>query len=201
MLTVRNLWLVAEIIALLAVYGLYALVFIKIRSRASTERVAAPKTIRIGIILQSLAYSVAWAFRRRTLVLFGTVNPPAAIGMMVLSLAPALAGVWLTARAKKALGPQWGLAARTVEGHKLIVSGPYAYCRHPIYLGMAGLLLGTIVGLSSIAGAAGAVILFGAGTVIRIRTEDSLLRDAFGSDFEAYRRRVPAFLPLPGRKP
>ncbi len=36
--------------------------------------------------------------------------------------------------------------------------------------------------------------------MIRIRTEGRLLRDAFGAEFEAYRRRGPAFIPLPGRK-
>jgi protein-S-isoprenylcysteine O-methyltransferase Ste14 len=41
----------------------------------------------------------------------------------------------------------------------------------------------------------GACVLFVAGTYIRIRSEERLLREAFGSEFEAYARRVPAFIP------
>ena len=40
---------------------------------------------------------------------------------------------------------------------------------------------------------AGAV--FVAGTTIRIRSEERLLRAAFGPEYEAYARRVPAFIP------
>jgi protein-S-isoprenylcysteine O-methyltransferase Ste14 len=33
------------------------------------------------------------------------------------------------------------------------------------------------------------------GTAIRIRSEEKLLREAFGEDFEAYQRYVPAVIP------
>jgi protein-S-isoprenylcysteine O-methyltransferase Ste14 len=34
------------------------------------------------------------------------------------------------------LGRQWSLEARVLEGHRLIVEGPYRYVRHPIYAAM-----------------------------------------------------------------
>jgi protein-S-isoprenylcysteine O-methyltransferase Ste14 len=37
--------------------------------------------------------------------------------------------------------------------------------------------------------------LFIAGTYIRIRSEERLLREAFGSEFEEYARTVPALVP------
>jgi protein-S-isoprenylcysteine O-methyltransferase Ste14 len=40
-----------------------------------------------------------------------------------------------------------------------------------------------------------AVIVFAAGLVIRVRTEEKLLHAAFGEEFEAYARRVPAVIP------
>jgi protein-S-isoprenylcysteine O-methyltransferase Ste14 len=40
-----------------------------------------------------------------------------------------------------------------------------------------------------------AIMLFAAGTYIRIRSEERLLRQAFGSDFEEYARNVPALIP------
>jgi protein-S-isoprenylcysteine O-methyltransferase Ste14 len=43
-----------------------------------------------------------------------------------------------------------------------------------------------------------ALPLFAAGTVIRIREEEKLLRELFGEDHARYVREVPAFIPLIG---
>jgi protein-S-isoprenylcysteine O-methyltransferase Ste14 len=51
--------------------------------------------------------------------------------------------VGLTGSAVCALGKQWSIAARVVEGHELITDGPYRIVRHPIYAGMLGLLVAT----------------------------------------------------------
>jgi protein-S-isoprenylcysteine O-methyltransferase Ste14 len=40
-----------------------------------------------------------------------------------------------------------------------------------------------------------AIVLFIPGTYIRIRSEERLLRQAFGPEFEAYARGVPALIP------
>ena len=40
-----------------------------------------------------------------------------------------------------------------------------------------------------------AVVLFVVGLVIRVRSEEKLLRTAFGKEFEDYAQRVPAVLP------
>jgi len=39
------------------------------------------------------------------------------------------------------------------------------------------------------------IVLFAAGTYIRIRSEERLLRQAFGSEFEEYAKNVPALIP------
>jgi protein-S-isoprenylcysteine O-methyltransferase Ste14 len=41
----------------------------------------------------------------------------------------------------------------------------------------------------------GAVALYLLGTWIRVRSEEALLRGAFGAEFEEYARRVPAVIP------
>lgn len=68
--------------------------------------------------------------------------------------------------------------------------------RHPIYLAL-------LLYLFSIAAALGhwqqlliAVPLYLAGTAIRIRDEEALLRAKFGEDHARYAREVPAIIPL-----
>ena len=41
-----------------------------------------------------------------------------------------------------------------------------------------------------------AVAVFFVGTIIRVRSEEKLLREAFGAEYDAYRRRVPAIIPF-----
>jgi len=40
------------------------------------------------------------------------------------------------------------------------------------------------------------IALFLAGIEIRIHVEDTLLRDRFGAPFEAWKMKIPAYLPL-----
>jgi protein-S-isoprenylcysteine O-methyltransferase Ste14 len=96
----------------------------------------------------------------------------------------------------RTLGKQWSLAARVLEGHDLITSGPYSVVRNPIYTGMFGMLLATGLAISHWIGLLIAVIVFSIGTAIRVRSEEKLLRGAFGEKFEAYARKVPAVVPF-----
>lgn len=77
--------------------------------------------------------------------------------------------------------------------HQLITSGPFAYVRHPMYLGfwmasLGGLLLyGTWT-----------MVIFLLGSPIfvrRARREEEALIAVFGEEYLAYKRRVPAFFP------
>ncbi len=116
-------------------------------------------------------------------------------GLAVLTVAVAIASVWLVNAAARRLGKQWALAARLVEGHTLIRDGPYRFVRNPIYTGMFGMLLATGLAAGRWIPLLVAIVLFAAGTYIRIRTEERLLRQAFGSEFEEYARNVPALIP------
>jgi protein-S-isoprenylcysteine O-methyltransferase Ste14 len=151
----------------------------------------------LGIVLQMVAYFLVWfqppwkPFLPRVAVLAGI----AGIVFSVLTVAIAAASGWLLEAAVHTLGKQWALAARLVEGHKLITVGPYAYVRNPIYTGMLGMLIATGLAMEHWISLVVAVVLFIVGLVIRVRSEEKLLRAAFGEEFEAYARRVPAVLP------
>ncbi len=95
----------------------------------------------------------------------------------------------------RTLGKQLSLAARVVENHELITSGPYGIVRHPIYTGMFGLTMATGLALSAWQALAAGAAIFVLGTWIRIATEERLLRSVFGDAYDQYARRVPAFIP------
>ena len=154
----------------------------------------APASIA-GIVLQAVGFAFAWGLQRRT---FGPFVPgPPALGLILAGLASALAVVstWLTLAAVRVLGREWSFQARLIEGHRLVTEGPYSLVRHPIYAGMLGTLMATCLAIGHWIALAPAVIFYAAGTFIRVRSEEALLKSAFGERFEEYARRVPAVIP------
>jgi|SRR5580658_10602746 len=151
----------------------------------------------VGVVLQMCGYFLVWFQPPGTHFL-----PPVAalsgvpgIVFALFTVSLAAASVWLMKSAVRTLGKQWAVAARLVEGHKLITEGPYAYVRNPIYTGMFGMLIATGLATEHWIATIVAVIIFAVGLVIRVRTEEKLLRAAFGQEFEDYARHVPAVLP------
>ena len=121
------------------------------------------------------------------------------IGMLWAFALLAAASVAVILAAQRALGRQFAYQARLVEGHRLITAGPYRYVRNPIYTALFGLALATGLVVSRWFVLPVFAALYIAGTVVRIRIEERLLRAAFGPEFEAYARRVPALIPIPFR--
>jgi protein-S-isoprenylcysteine O-methyltransferase Ste14 len=151
----------------------------------------------VGIGLQMCGYALVWFQPPRSAFLppVAALSGGAGIAYGVFTVAVAVASVWLVAAAVRTLGRQWALAARVVEGHKLITAGPYAYVRNPIYTGMLGMLIATGLATEHWIALVVAIVLFAAGLMIRVRSEEKLLRAAFGQEFEDYARKVPAVLP------
>ena len=77
--------------------------------------------------------------------------------------------------------------------HRLITTGPFALVRHPMYLGLLLTCLGGILIYWTWTFVFCAANFFG--LVVRARREEEALAAAFGADWEAYRLRVPAWIP------
>lgn len=148
----------------------------------------------LGIFLQSVGFMFVWLIGRTRWWPF----PPSFVGELVLAAVAvilAFASSVFALLAARTLGKQWTYRARVIEGHELITAGPYSVVRNPIYLGMFGMLLATGLVYSRWWNFLGAIVFFLIGNQIRIRAEEKLLRETFGSQFDEYARRVPAFLP------
>jgi protein-S-isoprenylcysteine O-methyltransferase Ste14 len=155
------------------------------------------KGAALGIVLQMCAYFLVWIQppRHPFLPPVAALSGVPGIVFSVLTVGLAAASVWLLASAVHTLGKQWAFRARLIEDHKLITAGPYAYVRNPIYTGMLGMLIATGLATEHWIATIVAIPIFGAGMAIRVRSEEKLLREAFGEEFEEYARRVPAVLP------
>ena len=187
------LWPLNFVIVSFVVFGAIFLFMVK-RSRDKTTR-ADPHSI-IAIFIQALAFAIAWTIVRKPFTPFLPIDWHAqyfVIAIMVLLVLTSL--IFVTA-AVRALGKQWSLQARVLEHHELIRRGPYRIVRHPIYTGMFGMLIACSLAQGHWLGLVIASFVYYLGTRMRIRSEEKLLREQFGSDYDQYAREVPAFIPI-----
>jgi len=143
---------------------------------------------RVGLLLECTAILIAFAFR----------IPPAELSWWRLA-GTAICGpisAVLAWTAVRHLGRQFRFNAGLYEDHELVTTGPYSVVRHPIYASLLAILGATLFLLTPGAWTALSLILFIAGTEIRVNAEDGLLASRFGARFAAYKSRVKAYLPF-----
>ena len=111
-----------------------------------------------------------------------------------VGLAVGLAGAVLLAWASVLLGRFLMHEAAVREDHALVVRGPYRLIRHPVYTGYLALLLGS--GLASLN--VFVLLLWPAsllGILIQGASEEQLLGERFGRDYERYAGGIGRLVP------
>lgn len=106
-------------------------------------------------------------------------------GLAVLAL-----GILLQAAAMWSLSGLYTTHLGIQPGHQLKTSGVYGVVRHPGYLSNLLQLLGVALGMSSLIGLA----VLAASTIWvmnRIHSEETMLLQAFGKEYKAYRESTP----------
>ena len=163
-------------------------------SRDKTRK-ADPRSV-IAIFIQALAFAIAWTIVRKPFTPFLPIDWRAQYFVAAIIVLLVLASLIFVTAAVRTLGKQWSLQARVLEHHELIRRGPYRIVRHPIYTGMFGMLIVSSLAHGHWLGLVIASIVYCLGTVMRIRSEEKLLREQFGSQYDDYAREVPAFIPI-----
>ena len=155
----------------------------------------------------------------------GTPDPLPMVALLVLPLAAAPLGAWGGRHALAV--PPWantiswagvalvagGLALRVTaitrlgrrfapivalqKGHVLETSGPYAFVRHPGYLGALLACLGAAVAFGSLVALPVPALMLAA-QLVRVHREERLLAERFGAEWSAYAARTGALLPKLG---
>jgi protein-S-isoprenylcysteine O-methyltransferase Ste14 len=106
-------------------------------------------------------------------------------------------GLGLVIWGRMTLGPLYDVSsstgARLYADHRLVVHGPFAHVRHPMYLGIETASIGGLALYRTWTTVFLAVAFLG--LMVRARREDELLRLEFGDEWETYRQRVSGWLP------
>jgi protein-S-isoprenylcysteine O-methyltransferase Ste14 len=103
-------------------------------------------------------------------------------------------GFGLTAWARWVMGAAFAPTAAVPASGQIVDEGPFGHVRHPFYVGL-------LVALFAGSGALDSVATLGVGVVMVplvvsiARLEEEHLVDALGEAYEAYRERVPAWVP------
>ena len=145
---------------------------------------------RWGIVLASIGFFTVYLHTP------AEWNAPLPVWRCAAGLIVAITAIVLAWQSVRTLGRQWRIDAGLNADHELIRSGPYRIIRHPIYASMLGMLTAGIFWTGTLPIWPLSLAIFIVGTEIRVRVEDSLLREHFGAQFTEWSSAVPAYLPF-----
>ena len=121
---------------------------------------------------------------------------PETIFLKILGLMIGLAGLFLfsyTVFLFKNIGK--GTLAPWSEKQKLVVVGPYRYCRNPMISGVLFILIGEALILHSLPILIWAGCFFVINTIYFLISEEPALERKFGDDYKLYKKHVSRWLP------
>ncbi len=110
------------------------------------------------------------------------------LGMMVV-------GLWLFYRSHTDLGTNWSVTLQMRENHGLVTSGVYSVIRHPMYSSMFLLGIAQLLFLPNWVAGPAYLLSFGVLYMFRVRAEERMMLDHFGTEYEQYMRKAGRLVP------
>ena len=167
---------------------------------SGAKRTVRPRTwwwreggLRAGILVLVLLALRVPALRhelRHSHLALAPIGPVArGLGVLLCALGLGLA-VW----ARVHLGRNWGLPMTQKEDPELVMTGPYARIRHPIYAGLLLAMLGSAIGVGVVWLLL--LILVGAYFIASARREERIMLEQFPDRYAAYRARTNMLVPF-----
>lgn len=99
-------------------------------------------------------------------------------------------GVALRIWAIRILGAFFTATVQVQQDQRVIITGPYAWIRHPSYMGAYLAFMGCAVLLQAWLGLAVAMVCMGVAYFVRINAEEKALVRAFGEEYRSYQRHT-----------
>lgn len=126
-----------------------------------------------------------------------TISPQARVWMLVVGSLLYFPGLGLVLWGRLALGKNYfvstGLGAQLFADQQLITHGPYAFVRHPMYVGLILAAIGSLLIYTT-----WTTVLFACFApfmILRARREEAVLAAEFGEEWQEYTRRTGRFFP------
>jgi protein-S-isoprenylcysteine O-methyltransferase Ste14 len=143
---------------------------------------------RVGSVV---AVGIALRFARHDLDEVSDHSRWIEIPGLVLLFAATAFTIWARVR----LGRMWSASPGTLQAHhELRTDGPYAITRHPIYTGLLGMVLGTVL-VTGFGFSLAFLAVVAAVVATRIPLEERLMSKTFPDEYARYRERVPRLVP------
>ena len=188
-------WVLLALVLVMRVYFAW-------RVRRASERVLPDRAAieREGHV--TFAIRVVAFFLLIALLVFYAINPPW-IEALDFGLPPwlrwigfaiGLASLGLWTWTQVALDTLWSAQLQLRQEHHLVVTGPFARMRHPMYTAMCGWGLGLALVTASCIFALIALIVFMV-FFTRVPKEEQMMLEQFGDEYREYMSRTGRFLP------
>ena len=120
---------------------------------------------------------------------------PLSLWLVRLAAALTFAGIAFAIWARVRIAGNWSSDVTLKQDHELIVTGPYALVRHPIYTGILLAIFGTALAVGEWRGLI-AVVFAAAAFWRKLGIEETVMRRQFGAVYARYAERVPALIPF-----
>ena len=169
------------------------------RSQKRVERQYGVKQRAVAIVAESIVFmivaplslaAIAFALDQRLQLPRFTCGPVNFFVGLLFVVPGWLFAMWFV-QAQFALGE--GIPVFATQ--KLIVQGPYAYCRNPMALGADLFYIGVSIWMGSLS-AVGLTMLFAALSALYLKMiEEKRLEEYFGSEYLKYKQRTPFLIP------
>jgi protein-S-isoprenylcysteine O-methyltransferase Ste14 len=158
--------------------------------------IKAPAIVRRGNPMTVWVVGVVFALLLNAFVPVGFWRPLTvhAAALELLGAALLVASTAFTLWARFVLGTMWTANAAAKAGHVLHTEGPYAITRHPIYTGLLGMFIGTML-LNDLGVYLAYLLLIVAVLEVKIHAEEQLLTETLGEQYLRFKQRVPQLIP------
>jgi len=105
------------------------------------------------------------------------------------------AGLYVLHRSHADLGTNWSNTLELKDGHTLVTRGVYRRVRHPMYAALLLHGVGQALVVPNFVAGPSFLVPFAVLVAVRLKTEEQMMRDAFGAQWDAYAAVTRRLLP------
>jgi protein-S-isoprenylcysteine O-methyltransferase Ste14 len=175
--------------------GLFWLAGLAFTKRVARRMPASARLFQIAVGLLGVTLMTGRWFDQGWMAHLFLPDTPGALQFAAWTgLALTFVGCLFACWARITLGGNWSGEATVKHNHELIVSGPYALTRHPIYTGLLTAAIGTTLIIArwhSVVGLVVVVLML----ILKMSQEERMMTQQFPESYASYRRRVRALIP------